>query len=594
MMIHFDHITYSYPQAPSPALRSVTLHIPEGDFVLVIGVSGSGKSTFLRCINGLVPHFSGGTLAGTLLVDGLQPVYASPLVMSRHVGFVFQDPEAQFVVDQVEDEIAFALENHAFPHQEMRIRVEEVLDLLDLAPLRNRRLDTLSGGEQQRVAIASALALRPRVLVLDEPTSQLDPKSAEDVLTTLQRLNSDLGLTVVIAEHRMERVLPFVDRVVALTEDDDGVLAGSPREVLQDVALTPPLITLGKALGWKPLPLTIKEGRRFAQAESVRAGVGGKRMQNAECRMQNVQHSDISARWFQHSSDMDKGRGSGVRGQGSGVGGRGSGARGQESGVGSRGFGDTHSLLQVHGVTVAYDNRPVLQNINLDAPAGAITALMGRNGSGKTTLLKSIVGLVRLQRGTVQLDGKHIHGQDTAEICRQVGYLPQNPNALLFAETVQEELAMTLRNHGEPANTDTIHTLLAELGLADKAQRYPRDLSTGERQRVALAAIAITHPRVLLLDEPTRGLDGLARQQLIALLRGWRDAGMAILLVTHDVELAALADRVILMSQGSILASGSPHEIMAASPLFAPQIARLFPSSGWLTAEDVLAVRDDG
>ncbi len=556
-MIHFDHITYTYPQATHPALRSVTLHIPEGDFVLVIGVSGSGKSTLLRCINGLVPHFSGGTLAGTLLVDGLQPVHASPQVMSRHVGFVFQDPETQFVVDQVEDEIAFALENNALPHQEMRIRVEEVLDLLDLAPLRNRRLDTLSGGEQQRVAIASALALRPRVLVLDEPTSQLDPKSAEDVLTTLQRLNSDLGLTVVIAEHRMERVLPFVDSVVALAEDEDGVLVGPPREVLHDVALTPPLLTLGKALGWEPLPLTIKEGRRFAQAE----------MQSGECRMQNAECSDTIC-----------GPATGDR-------------RPATSRSGSRTSIPAH-LLEVRGISVAYDNRPVLQDITLDAADGAITALMGRNGSGKTTLLKSIVGLVRLQRGTLLLDGETIQGRDTAEICRQVGYLPQNPNALLFAETVQEELAITLRNHGEPANVDVIQTLLAELGLADKAQRYPRDLSTGERQRVALAAIAITRPRVLLLDEPTRGLDGLARQQLIALLRGWRDAGMAILLVTHDVELAALADRVILMSQGSILASGSPHEIMAASPLFAPQIARLFPSSGWLTAEDVLAARD--
>jgi energy-coupling factor transporter ATP-binding protein EcfA2 len=256
-MIHFERVTYTYPDRTDPALRDVTLDLPEGLFTLVIGPSGVGKSTLLRCINGLVPHFSGGRLQGRIGVNGLDPVQASPQVMSRHVGFVFQDPEAQFVVDRVEDEIAFALENAALPPQEMRVRVEEALDLLDLAPLRDRDLETLSGGERQRVAIAAALALHPRILVLDEPTSQLDPKSAEDVLHSLVRLNSDLGLTVVLAEHRLERVLPFVDHLVVLAESGSVAASGPPREVLHEIELTPPLVTLGKALDWEPLPLTI-------------------------------------------------------------------------------------------------------------------------------------------------------------------------------------------------------------------------------------------------------------------------------------------------------------------------------------------------
>jgi energy-coupling factor transport system ATP-binding protein len=204
-------------------------------------------------------------------------VQATPQVLSRHVGFVFQDPEAQFVVDRVEDEIAFALENAALPRQEMRVRVEEALDLLDLAALRERRLETLSGGERQRVAIAAALALRPRILVLDEPTSQLDPKSAEDVLHALARLNSDLGLTIVLAEHRLERVLPFTDHVVYLSESGSVVAAGPPRRVLHDVDLLPPLAALGKALGWDPLPLTVKEGRKYANqriSESANRRIG--------------------------------------------------------------------------------------------------------------------------------------------------------------------------------------------------------------------------------------------------------------------------------------------------------------------------------
>jgi len=269
-MIKFRHVTYTYPESEEPALNDISLCLPEATFTLVVGPSGAGKSTLLRCVNGLVPHFSGGAIEGAIIVDGLDPVQVAPQVMSRHVGFVFQDPEAQFVMDRVEDEIAFALENAALPLQEMRVRVEEVLDLLDLAPLRDRRLETLSGGERQRVAIAAALALRPRVLVLDEPTSQLDPQSAEDVLQALVRLNSDLGLTVLLAEHRLERVLPFADTLIYLSRAGAGVLSGPPRGILHHMDLVPPLVTLGKALGWDPLPLTVKEGLRFSASHGFR------------------------------------------------------------------------------------------------------------------------------------------------------------------------------------------------------------------------------------------------------------------------------------------------------------------------------------
>ena len=221
-MIHFDRLTYTYPDAPHPALAGVTLRIAEGEFVLVAGPSGAGKSTLLRCLNGLVPHFTGGTLSGRVTVASHDPIVEGPQVLSRIVGFVFQDPEAQFVVDRVEDEIAFALENRAVPPNEMGVRVEETLKLLALTPLRDRPLETLSGGEKQRVAIAAALALRPRILVLDEPTSQLDPQSAEDVLSALVRLNHDLGLTVILVEHRLERVLPHADRLIYLSPPQIG------------------------------------------------------------------------------------------------------------------------------------------------------------------------------------------------------------------------------------------------------------------------------------------------------------------------------------------------------------------------------------
>jgi energy-coupling factor transport system ATP-binding protein len=538
--IEFDRVTYTYPGARHPALRDFSLTLPTGEVIVVAGPSGAGKSTLLRCINGLVPHFSGGTLTGNVRVLGLDPVLATPQVMSQHVGFVFQDPEAQFVMDRVEDEIAFALENAAMSPQEMRVRVEETLDLLDLAPLRARPLAELSGGEKQRVAIAAALALRPTILVLDEPTSQLDPKSAEDVLNALARLNSDLGLTVILAEHRLERVLPFADQLLYIPGEGLAPLLGDPREVLRAMAQVPPLVRVAKHFHWSPLPLTIKEGLRFSRSVDV-----------------------------SHDVSDAKGR-----------------KAARDSG---------NVLVSAHHVEVRYGQTSVLQGLDFALHADEIVAVMGRNGSGKSTLLKTLVGLVRPQAGQVTVMGRDAAKLDVATICQSVGYLPQDPNTLLFADTVMEELWVTLRNHGydlagDPANLPVDpNALLAQLGIAELAHLYPRDLSVGERQRVALAAILVVKPQALLLDEPTRGLDYGAKAQLADLLTGWRAAGMGIALVTHDVELAAaIADRVVLMSQGEIIAQGAPAEVLGTSPLFAPQIARLFPSTGWLTPDDVI------
>lgn len=540
-MIEFTQVTYTYPGTSRPALHNVNLALASGEFHLVAGASGAGKSTLLRCLNGLAPHFTGGSLQGNVRVNNLDPVACDTRQMSRHVGFVFQDPEAQFVMDRVEDEIAFALENAALPAQEMRVRVEETLDLLDLAELRTRPLHTLSGGEKQRVAIAAALALRPQTLVLDEPTSQLDPKSAEDVLNALVRLNADLGLTIVLAEHRLERLLAFADTLTWLPGAGAEIVSGAPRTVIAHMPMTPPLVTVARALQWTPLPLTIKEGLRFSR--TVTPAVP-------------TVPEDAPASANQTPTAVD-------------------------------------NLLAVEKLTVRYGSRTALHDLSLRMDGGEVVVLLGRNGSGKSTLLRSIVGLQKIDRGVITVAGESIAGRSTADICRKVAYLPQDPNALLFADTVVEELQITLRNHGLPADAPealrTIRALLERLRLADKMQAYPRDLSVGERQRVALAAVTIVQPRLLLLDEPTRGLDYEAKALLADLIHGWRSEGAAALVVTHDVEFAALlADRVVVLSQGEVIAQGAPADVLGASPLFAPQVARLFPGSGWLTADDVL------
>lgn len=540
-MIYINNLTFAYPGSGEPAIRDIDLQIKKGSFTLLVGASGSGKSTLLRCINGLVPHFSGGTLSGEILVNGLNPVEASPKSMSRHVGFVFQDPESQFILDHVEDEIAFTLENIAMQPEAMHAKVGEILELLDLKALRNRRIDSLSGGEQQRVAIGTALSLEPSILVLDEPTSQLDPITAREVLLFIQRLNEKLGLTVLISEHRIERIISFADNLVYLQKNTPGVISGAPRKVLQMIDLVPPIIKLGKALGIQPALLSFEEKERITQDYMI------KDMQ----RTNNQTSVKIKPEKF----------------------------------------------VDIQNLRVELGTNIILKQVDLALHRGEILALMGPNGSGKTTLLRTIAGFIRQKHGCVFLYGKSTSDMKVVEICRQIGYLPQNPNSLLFSDSVAEELMVTLSNHRPSMDEKSMVNAKAEvlrtlkrIGLQDQRHAYPRDLSVGQRQRVAIGAVTITSPQILMLDEPTRGLDYVAKNSLAKRLEEWRQAGKAVLLVTHDVELAALvASRVAILDKGKISACGEPSKILRSSATFTPQIADLFPQTDWLTVQDALS-----
>jgi len=504
-IITFDAVTYRYPEAERPALSGITTAVQPGEVILVRGASGSGKSTLLRCLNGLVPHSTGGHFRGRVVVCGLDTRAHPPRQLGTHIGFVFQHPDAQFVLEDVEAELAFGLENLGLARPLMRKRVEEVIDQVGINPLRRRRIDTLSGGERQRVAIAAALAMHPDALVLDEPTSQLDPQAAEDVLQVVLRLVAELGMTTVIAEHRVERIAPFVDRIWTL---DAGVLHDQlPRAALAEGGARPPVVDLALRAGWAPIPLGLRDARVHAQRLPTTSPP----------------------------------RPSPARGEGD--------FRNESGAV----------IGRVDGLEHRYNGVPVVQGLSLTLHRGQVTALMGRNGSGKTTLLKLIAGLLRPQRGSITHDGT-------------AAYVPQDADSLLFAPTVDEEL------RGQSA--EVIAPFRSWL------HRYPRDLSSGERQQLAIALLG-ARAELLLLDEPTRGLDPSVKRGLSAYLRTRAAAGASILVATHDVEwVARTADRVLLMADGEIYADGSPAAVLSDSLVFATQISKLV-GGGWLLPEEV-------
>ena len=529
-MIQAEYLSYRYPRQDTAALQDVCWRVEEGEFVLLAGASGSGKTTLLRSLNGLVPHFHGGTFGGRVLVAGLDTREQSTAQLSRQVGFVAQDPESQTLLDRVTDEIAFGLENLGYDERTIRLRLEEALDLLGIAHLRDRRLQTLSGGERQRVALASALASRPRILALDEPTSQLDPWAAESVIDALRRLVDDLGLTIVLAEQRLERVLGLCSRVTLLGPNGRLERDGSPEAIAPELPWPPPLVRLSLALGWRPVPLTVRQAREQAR-----------------------RHGPVLLAGDPAPSARRP---------------------------------DGPPAVELERIWVRAGQGWALEDVSLAIYPGTVTVLMGRNGAGKTTLLRQINGLQKPDRGRVVVLGRDAARLSRIELARMVGYVPQHPASILFSESVREELLVTVRARGHQDNG--VEWTLERLGLAGHAARHPYDLSGGERQRAALAAVLVGGPPILLLDEPTRGLDPERKANLGHLLRELSSEGRAIVVATHDVEFAATwADRIVCLAEGRVVAEGTPAELLAGTLAYSTQINRVFGGS-FLTVEDVL------
>ena len=527
-MITFSNVSLIYPNSERTIIDNASFAVAEGEFVLLMGHTGAGKSSVLKLINGLVPHHTGGILSGEISVAGRSTRALKPGELADVVGIVGQNPLNGFVSDIVEDEIAFGLETLGIAPDIMRKRVEEVLDLLALAPLRRREISGLSGGEQQRVAIAAALVTNPKVLLLDEPTSALDPIAAEEVLSILHRLVHDLGLTVIVAEHRLERVIQFVDRII-LVYGDGTLELGVASDILHNSPIAPPIVELARALELPHIPLSIREFRKLAPHIS------------------NV---------------LEK--------------------------VDRPQFGG--AVLELTSVFASYedsDQRYALHDINLTIHSGEIVALMGRNGAGKTTLLKAAVGHSPITSGTVLIDGKDPRDFSNAELIASVGFVPQEPSDLLYASSVKEECEFADRDNHVAAGTTV--GIYAQLMKIPDLHSHTRDISEGQRLGLALSIILAASPKIVILDEPTRGLDYEAKKILVSNLKSIAHLEKrAVFIATHDVELVAeVADRVIFLADGEVIADGTTRQVLTSSPAFAPQVTKALPETQWLTVSEV-------
>jgi energy-coupling factor transporter ATP-binding protein EcfA2 len=515
-----DGLTYSYPHGAATALDEVSLEVAPGEFVLLAGRSASGKSTLLKAACGLVPHFHGGEIEGEIRVAELDAIAAGPGELAAVVGYLAQDPETQVVSTTVAAEIELPLEMRGDEPADRARAVEEVALALAIPHLLDRTVDTLSGGELQRVALGAALVTRPRLILLDEPTSQLDPVAGDELIWLLRRLNEEWGVAVLLAEHRLERCLAAADRVVAM-QSGRVSFDGAPTEFLAwsvdtDPALETPAARLFSLAGIEPLPVGVRDAKRTLRGTGV-----GHPPHQASRRMRDPRPGEPVLKAKGLWLELDRGE----------------------------------------------DLRDVLKGIDLTIHPGERVALMGRNGAGKSTLLRAAAGLHEPIAGKLQVDS--------------IALLTQNPGDYLVRERAGDELP------GEEGLA-----ALRVVGLEHVVDADPRDLSGGERQRLALA-IALAGrmegdhlPGLVALDEPTRGMDHVRKDELVALIEELAERGAAVVVATHDVEFASrFAERVVLLGDGVVIADGPMEVILSGGWYFATEVARVLDLAGVVTPE---------
>ena len=547
-IVEIRDLHYSYPNARAQALRGVDLTVDEGEFILLTGPSGCGKTTFCRCLNGLIPHFYHGELEGEVTVTGLSTRENSTAKLAQNVGLIFQNPDNQIFALTVEKDVAFGLENLGIPKELMLEAIDWALEKTGISHLRERGTHELSGGQKQRLSIASILAMRPKLLVLDEPTSFLDPLGAIRIFKVLEALNRDHGITIILIEHRVDLASQYVDRVI-LVSDGRILRTGTPEEVftLEETRLTgvgiPKILELSKRLNKRGLsfePLPLSPDAFIEQLE------------------RNIPPMDVKRVKKTVVQDLE-------------------------------GFtGEQHMspIIRVEDVSYTYPSGvQALNGVSLTIHKGEFVAIMGENGAGKTTLVKHFNGLLRPQEGRIMVDGVDVSQVSVASLSRKVGLVFQNPDDQLFSENVESEISFALNNFGfeKEVVEKRVDWALNLLNLEQYRKSSPFILSGGERKRVALASVLAWDPEIVVLDEPTIGQDYAQKELLRHFLMQLRTQGKTTIIVTHDVEFVAeCKPRIVLMADGGITADGSTKEIMTdaeameRASVSPPEITKIF------------------
>ncbi|MEM3989557.1 MAG: ABC transporter ATP-binding protein [Desulfurococcaceae archaeon] len=538
--VELRNVTYYYPNEHSPALENVSLRVDYGEFIVVAGPSGGGKSTLCKILLGLIPHLYGGRLTGEVYIDGVNVVKEGVKSIVGRVGAVLQVPENQIVNIIVEEEIAFGLENTLHEPEVIVERINEVLEGLGISHLRNRTTYTLSGGEVQKVALASALAYKPKVLILDEPLAHLDPLGVRELLSILNRLYSRDGVTVIVVEHRLTELAKYATRLVIL--DKRILFDGEPGRALE----------YSMKLGMDVPPVV----RLF---KSIRANNPPLRLDDAVKEVKELL-KNIDSGAFNNSNNYSENRES-----------------------------SKEKVIVVEDLWHLYPGgREALRGINLEVCRGDFIAIVGANGAGKTTLIKHFNGLLKPSKGRVLVFGKDTRRHTVAELAKHVGVVFQNPLHQFFEESALKEVMFTLKSMGFGIDEGRAMSVLKSLDLHDLATKSPYELSVGEQRRLAIASVLVYEPEVIVLDEPTAGIDYSLKMELLKILLNLLEKGKTVVMATHDVEFLAQApvNKVVLMSYGEVLAQGNPRDVLYDAHLLAkarvtpPQIPELVSMAG--------------
>lgn len=561
-IIRIDHVSFSYGEASARALDDVTLSVSPGDFLGIIGPSGAGKTTLASAMSGAIPHHYTGPFFGSVLVDGKDTCAVTLTDISQVVGSVLQDIDTQMVASVVEDEMLFGLENFGVPHSQIEERVIDALETVGIADLRERDIATLSGGQKQKVAIAAILALRPRVLVLDEPTAALDPASSRMVFETLRSINRELGVTVVIIEQKVALLSEYASRI-AVMQDGRIALEGTPSEVFSHSA---ELRSIGV-----DSPRVTRISNSLAARGLIEAGEPCLNVREASLLIQSLCKASSPAPRAAAAAGVSRAAADAPAAAGA--------ARATTAIPGECGMAESprrpamkpggSPVVRLQDVTYAYPGGGAsVRHLNLEVYPGEFVGLVGQNGAGKTTATKLVNGLLKPSSGTVEVAGLDTRTARTSQIARHAATLFQNPDHQICRDTVLDEVAFGLELGGVDAETarERARAVAEDFGLP--LGEAPFSLSRGQRQMVALASVVVLEPELVILDEPTSGLDYRECMTVMETVRRMADRGSAVIMVCHDMEVVSdFAERLVVMADGEIAAAGPTHDLFADESL---------------------------